>query len=42
MWVGSAASFGGIRPDIYSVYDGSKTFDKKVEDLVANMDSGNT
>ena len=39
MWVGSFAEYEGMKPDVVFKYDGSKTFQQKVDGMIANMDA---
>ncbi|KAL5259955.1 hypothetical protein ACHWQZ_G010165 [Mnemiopsis leidyi] len=39
MWIGAAADHGGVRPDYVNLFDKTKTFQEKTEDLVSNLDN---
>ena len=39
MWVGSFAQYNGMKPNIVFKYNGSKTFQQKVDGLIKNMDA---
>ena len=41
MWVGSFAEYNGTKPNIVFKYNGSKTFQAKIDGVIANMDSEN-
>ena len=39
MWIGAAAEHGGVKPDFVTLFDRTKTFQQKTEDLLTNLDS---
>ena len=41
MWVGAGASYRGVTPDFVTLFNPTKTFQQKTEDLVANLEDDN-
>ncbi|XP_063680265.1 ectonucleotide pyrophosphatase/phosphodiesterase family member 3-like [Bolinopsis microptera] len=42
MWIGASASYSGIKPDFYSLFNPTKTFQQKTKDLISNIDDEKT